>query len=218
MEHPLLFTTENVIRILTCARCGKISVDFPCCHCGSEDFCKTQTRRVPIERYRNWKVRDTIIWIRETWRCAGGGDLRNIIYRAEGDSALSFCGIDDGRVGILHVPEPHWAEWDRLVYKTNRGCDWRPSIHMPRWAARIFLGITGLRDERVQEIRWQDCRAEGITLIGDELVFNNQEQKHFLLRTKFNRLWDLIDAKRHKGIYAWKKNRIVKAIEFKRRM
>ncbi len=64
MEHPLLYTTEMVRRILTCAKCGKISVEFPCCHCGSEEFCKTQTRRVPIERYRNWKVGETI-WVRE---------------------------------------------------------------------------------------------------------------------------------------------------------
>ena len=189
MEHPLLFTTDMVKAIL--------------------DDRKTHTRRVPVERYRNWKVGDTI-WVRETWRCTGGGDLRNIIYRAEGDSALSFCGIDDGRVEILHVPEPHWAEWDRLVYETNKGCDWRPSIHMPRWAARIFLKITGLMHEKVQDISEEGSIAEGI-------ITGSSAMGHvFTAKEYFEGLWDSINAKRHNGIYAWSKNPITKVIEFKR--
>ncbi len=206
-DHPLLYTGDMVIRILTCAECGKISVEFPCCHCGSEEFCKTQTRRVPVERYRNWKVGDTL-WVRETWRCTGGGDLRNIIYRAEGDSALSFCGIDDGRMEILHVPEPHWVEWDRLVYKTNRGCDWRSPIHMFKWAARIFLEITNIRVERVQDIMGADCVREGCPLLHPTDRYKAADEAH----EWFQKLWDPINAKRG---YDWDKNPFVWVIGFK---
>ena len=59
------------------------------------------------------KVGDRL-WVKETWRCTGGGDLRNIIYQAEGDTAMSFCGVDDGRTEILKVPESHWSEWDKI--------------------------------------------------------------------------------------------------------
>ena len=68
----------------------------------------------------------------------------------------------------------------------------------------------------MQDIDAVEAEAEGIILIGDELVFNNRKQKHSLLRTKFNRLWDSINAKRHNGIYAWPKNPVVKVIEFRK--
>jgi hypothetical protein len=57
-----------------------------------------------------------------------------------------------------------------LLYRATQEIDpdfpirWRPNIHMPKWAARIFLKVTGVRVERIQDISWEDILAEGITL------------------------------------------------------
>lgn len=58
-------------------------------------------------------------------------------------------------------------KWPRrcVIYRADQGLDpsrWRPSIHMPRWAARIFLRVTDVRAERLQAIDDAGAIAEGI--------------------------------------------------------
>lgn len=40
---------------------------------------------------------------------------------------------------------------------------WRPSIHMPKEAARIFLRVKQVRIERLGDITGEDCIAEGLS-------------------------------------------------------
>lgn len=137
------------------------------------------------------------IWVRETWQgplvdFERSDDLlrnpekyekpENCVYAADGVPAPEFYDADD-----------------------NLRCCWRPSIHMPRWASRITLEITGVRVERLQDISEVDASAEGITpAVGG--VEHGWEH-----RFNFRELW--------MGIYGescWQANPWVWVIEFKR--
>lgn len=88
------------------------------------------------------------LWVRETFQgplIDQGGDYPDgyekpefCVYAADGTAKPVFTNSDEEEV-----------------------CRWRPSIHMPRWACRIILEVTGLRVERLQDISEADACAEG---------------------------------------------------------
>lgn len=70
----------------------------------------------------------------------------------------------------LHKDKPPsaWEPTDDMWYWADGNPDYgdwtppKPSIHMPRWASRILLEVTGVRVERLQEISMHDVAAEGV--------------------------------------------------------
>ena len=80
---------------------------------------------------------------------------------------------------------------------------WRPSIHMPRWASRLSLEVTGVRVERVEDITEDDALAEG--------CFNEKENDGELPSQVYRRLWNSLNAKRGFG---WDVNPWVWVISF----
>ena len=84
---------------------------------------------------------------------------------------------------------------------------WRPSIHMPRWASRITLEITGVRVEKLQDISEADARAEGCRSNADTLA----ETGYATCRDAFRDLWESIN-----GPGSWDANHWVWCIEFRR--
>ncbi len=106
----------------------------------------------------------------------------------------------------------------RASYLGSQKIRWKPSIHMPRTAARIFLEVTDIRVKRVQDINDEDCLKEGIYYdellrgycIGegfDKCCFHGSNPKY-----TFSYLWDKINGKRG---YTWESNPFVWVIEFK---
>ena len=96
---------------------------------------------------------------------------------------------------------------EHTLYKANvnrnfNNFNWRPSIHMPKLFARIWLEITDVRVERIQNISESDCYVEGV-----------KNTKGCSPRFPFGQLWDSIN--KDKG-YGWEENPWVWVVEFKK--
>ena len=120
-----------------------------------------------------------------------------------------FCPY--GKVGDrLWVKEKHAFGGNGVFFPDS--CDgtvriaWTSSRFMPKKFARIWLEITNIRVERVQDITEKDAIAEGV-----EVCF--QHSPHHKKRASFSLLWDSLNAERGFG---WYKNPWVWVIEFKR--
>jgi hypothetical protein len=87
-----------------------------------------------------------VLWVREAWALEDlPGDGERVIWRADRRAAWRSA-----------MDEPYYLEMD---YEPPR---WRPSLHMPRWAARLFLDVTRMRVQRVQDITEEEAKAEGV--------------------------------------------------------
>lgn len=134
-----------------------------------------------------------ILWVRETWQTSSAYDYLSP-RKIQGDVPLWFKADKNAKKNLGDQPG-----------RT------RPSIHMPRWASRITLEITGVRVERVQDISEEDARAEGI-------VWKREKGDSIDPRTEraakpiFPALWDAINAERG---YGYEVNPWVWVIEFK---
>ena len=126
---------------------------------------------------------------------------------------------------ILYVRET-WCkgsygnEKEKYYYKADNNnffCTWHPSIHMPKEAARIFLKVTDVRVERLQEITMDDCHREGINIATSSVTDGETlNRNHDFSLEKFEALWDSTVKKSDLDTYGWDANPYVWVIEFER--
>lgn len=103
---------------------------------------------------------------------------------------------------------------EQYFYKADDNdfhCQWRPAIHMPKEAARIFLRVIGVRVERLQEMTWRDARAEGFSPKQDPV--SKLTSSEIL---QFYELWDSTIKKSDRAKYGWAANPWVWVVEFER--
>ena len=96
---------------------------------------------------------------------------------------------------------------------------WHPSIHMPKEAARIWLKVTDVRVERLQECGegWcVDIEKEGIVTPQDPILYISDDAFHDALRMEFQKTWDGTIKKSDLDRYGWNANPWVWVIEFER--
>ena len=132
-----------------------------------------------------------ILYVRETWQ---------YLYELDGNEQV----IED--TGKYYYAATDTIPFDTYVDENGVKHDhapWRPSIHMPKEAARIWLKVTNVRVERLQDITDDDAEAEGCfdytsTALG------------------FPDVWDSTIKKSDLDRYGWDTNPWVWVIEFER--
>ncbi|PYF04978.1 hypothetical protein BJ122_102204 [Rhodopseudomonas faecalis] len=84
------------------------------------------------------------LWVKEAFAQVGTVDPPWLVTKADYPECAKIYGFDC-------IPETI----EEVGYR------WRPSIHMPRWASRLTLIVTGVQIERLQDISEADAVAEG---------------------------------------------------------
>lgn len=109
---------------------------------------------------------------------------------------------------------PDWMEYAKEKY----GYKWKPSIFMPKAACRIFLKITDIRVERLQDISEEDAVAEGVQKTFN-ILFNESRYRDYAnvkddwrsAVSSFQSLWASIN-----GVDSWDENPWVWVIQFEK--
>lgn len=102
------------------------------------------------------------------------------------------------------------AAWDRGVK------DFKSDIHMPKEAARIFLKVTDVRVERLQDITEEQAEREGTQYYCPKCESYRICGGDGFGKSCFKKLWNSTVDKKQLEQYGWDANPYVWVIEFKR--
>ena len=203
---PILFNTDMVRAILdgrkTCARRAVKPQWEECPHCKyvhNEYIYDKMTENVycarcgyPMEPERRspYQLGD-ILYVREAW-----------------------CGLPVNEAGHFRGHPIYYYRADGDLRPEGWRGAWLPSVHMPKEAARIWLKVTDVRVERLQDITENSIKNEGIRLKQKDCVskFDYISELYFL----FSRLWDSTIKKSDRDRYGWQANPWVWVISFER--
>lgn len=149
-----------------------------------------------------------ILYVRETWAFQCCIDCLEIY---EDDSCII------GKTSIIHEDKDSTSEGCyiyRAGYPQPDRIIWRPSIHMPKAAARIWLRVTNVKIQRLQEMRLDDFINEGVIIRPE--ILDNPNNADGYGGYKFMCIWNSTIQPRDKDKYGWKANPWVWVYNFKR--
>ena len=201
IAKPIIFNTEMVRAILN----GR----------------KTMTRRV-CKDANDYTVPDMSYYNAEkrTYAIHSYADKEHTDKLSIAETTCPICPGD-----ILYVSESFaWVAKHIFWYKATppKGCEnilWESPIHMPKEAARIWLKVTNVRVERLQNITEEDAWKEGIISECAACTFRNSEECKDCANChetycSFVTLWDSTIKKQDVDLYGWIANPYVFVIEF----
>lgn len=223
---PILFNTEMVRAILdgrkTCTR--RLVKFLPGENSQWTGYIKDglmlyNGRNEPCIRKVPYQLGD-ILYVRETWQCwrahryEATADIR---FRAGGDDVrLQFANGNTDSIDRL--------DYDTFVHKWfSHNGEWKPSLFMPKEATRIWLKVTDVRVERLQEITPNGAESEGVgNLFYDDIGYGEKnygtevDPEYGIAKEQFAWLWESTIKKSDIDRYGWDANPWVWVIEFER--
>lgn len=211
---PILFNTEMVRAILdglkTCTR--RICKDANEYTVPDMEFYNADKRTYAVHNFADKKHTEKlsiaertcpicpgdILYVRETWQ---------YLYELDGNEQV----IED--TGKYYYAATDTIPFDTYVDENGVKHDhapWRPSIHMPKEAARIWLKVTDVRVELLQEITIDGIRSEGLS---SRAVHAGDME---IALKEWELLWNSTIKKSDLDRYGWYASPWVWVIEFER--
>lgn len=150
-----------------------------------------------------------LLYVRETWGISNMDDeskMAYIVYRASEEQENEGCRE-------VHLPDEKFEKMYESMAESEP--EWRPSIHMPKEAARIWLKVTDVRVERLQDITDDGAKAEGANWKNGKNVGWEEKMRRTAVE-RFAEIWESTIKKTDKHIHGWNANPYVWVIEFER--
>lgn len=148
-----------------------------------------------------------ILYVRETWQCWRA-------HRYEATADIRFrAGGDDVRLQFANgsTDSIDRYDFDTFVHKWfSHNGEWKPSLFMPKEAARIWLKVTDVSVERLNDITDKDAEREGAQ---PDYPFDYAVDKWPNLE-HFKEIWNGTIKKSDLDRYGWDANPFVWVIEF----
>ena len=200
-ERPILFNTEMVQAILDGRKtCTRRAIKFSSGMTGrpigkAGDSSNPLGVMYPGGIKRPPYQPGDILYVRETWH-----KYTKRVGSGESCHLAEFYGYKASIANSEDANEP-----------------WKPSIHMPKKAARIWLRVTNVKVERLQEITEDGAEAEGaIDSRGFILSPDNEYNRIHTAREHFVEIWNSTIKGSDLDRYGWDANPWVWVIEFER--
>ncbi|WP_373069881.1 hypothetical protein [Sulfurimonas sp.] len=159
------------------------------------------------DKYSKYKIGD-ILYVRETF-------VRGVEHD-ENDCPLTTEDGSDWIWRTYYRADDELIEWvDEDGENVN--VPWKPSIHMPKEYARIFLKVTDVRVERLHDITYADVKKEGLPLhIDIPKEHYNNKIANGLSINPIEHWWINLWNSTAKDGYKWEDNPYVFVYEFER--
>ncbi len=151
-----------------------------------------------------YKVGD-ILYVQETWQIHDLSPEFCMMIRFKADN---HCELQ------VEFKPSRFDKFEKFYYKNG----WQSPYFMPKEAARLFLKVTDVRVERLQDISNQEAHKEGVKATGSDVYCGHgtaSSQWDFSVE-KFTTLWDSTIKKQDLDKYGWEANPWVWVIEFER--